>query len=133
MIEIGRICYKIAGRESGKVAVVVDKINDNFVFVDGQVKRKRCNIDHLEPTDKLLKIKKNASHDEVVSELKKISIEVKEAKPKLKKEKPQSIKEKSKETKEIKPPEPTKKPLKEEKKPAKEEKKESKNESKSKK
>ena len=44
MIEIGRICYKIAGRESGKVAVVVDKINDNFVFVDGQVKRKRCNI-----------------------------------------------------------------------------------------
>jgi len=122
MIEIGRICYKIAGRESGKVAVIVDKINDNFVFVDGQVKRKRCNIDHLEPIDKVLKIKKNASHDEVVSELKKISIEVKETKPKIKKqEAPTPSKEKPKETKEIKPSEPTKKPLKEEKKEVKKE------------
>ena len=85
MIDVGRICYKIAGRESGRVAVVIDKINDNFVFIDGQVKRKKCNIIHLEPTDKVLKIKKNASHDEVISGLKKLNIEVKETKPKPKK------------------------------------------------
>ena len=85
MIDVGRICYKIAGRESGRVAVVIDKINDSFVFIDGQVKRKKCNIIHLEPTDKVLKIKKNASHDEVISGLKKLNIEVKETKPKPKK------------------------------------------------
>lgn len=111
MIEIGRLCIKIVGRESGRTAVVVDKINENFVFIDGQVKRKRCNINHLEPTDKLIKIKKNASHDEVVSELKKLNIEVKETKPKIKKE--------------LKPPEPTKE-VKEETKKATKEKKEKK-------
>lgn len=99
MIEIGKICYKTSGRESGKVVVVVDKINDNFVFIDGQVKRKRCNINHLEPTDKIIKIKKNASHDEVVSELKKLNIEVKETRPKPKKEKPKKIKDVKKEVK----------------------------------
>ena len=87
MIETGRLCYKLAGRDSGKVVVVVDKVDNNFVLIDGQVKRKRCNIQHLEPTETLLKIKKNATHQEIVSELKKLNIDVKESKSKEKKEK----------------------------------------------
>ena len=61
MIEPGRIVLKIAGRESGKYAVIVEKINDNFVLITGPksvtgVKRRKCNIDHIEPTEHKLEI-----------------------------------------------------------------------------
>ena len=32
MLETGRVVLKIAGREAGKYAVIVNKIDDNFVF-----------------------------------------------------------------------------------------------------
>lgn len=56
MIEPGRICMKIAGREAGKYAVIVENVDDNFVLITGPksvtgVKRRKCNIDHIEPTE----------------------------------------------------------------------------------
>ena len=65
MIENGRICLKIAGREAGKYAVIVETIDDNFVIISGPksitgVKRRKCNIDHLEVTDNKLDIEEKA-------------------------------------------------------------------------
>jgi large subunit ribosomal protein L14e len=56
MLELGRIVLKTAGREAGKYAVVVENVNDNFVLITGPksitgVKRRKCNIDHIEPTE----------------------------------------------------------------------------------
>ena len=56
MLEPGRIVLKIAGREAGKYAVIIDNIDDNFVLITGPktitgVKRRKCNIDHIEPTE----------------------------------------------------------------------------------
>lgn len=56
MLEPGRIVLKIAGREAGKYAVIVESANDNFVLITGPksitgVKRRKCNIDHIEPTE----------------------------------------------------------------------------------
>jgi len=56
MLEPGRIVLKIAGREAGKYAVIVENIDDNFVLITGPktitcVKRRKCNIDHIEPTE----------------------------------------------------------------------------------
>jgi len=85
MFEIGRLCIKIAGRDADKKCVVVDKIDDKFVLIDGQTRRRKCNIVHLEPLDKVVKIKKNASHDVVVKEFKKIKISILEKKIKRKK------------------------------------------------
>lgn len=65
MMEIGRICMKIAGRDANKYCVVVDVFEDNYVLVDGETRRKRVNIRHLEPVDKVVKLKKGASRDEV--------------------------------------------------------------------
>ncbi|MEE0489981.1 KOW motif-containing protein, partial [Methanosphaera stadtmanae] len=43
-IEKGRVCVKIAGRETGKKCVIVDVIDENFVEIVGnEVKNKRCN------------------------------------------------------------------------------------------
>ncbi|WP_456472818.1 50S ribosomal protein L14e [Methanocaldococcus sp.] len=64
-IEVGRVCIKTAGREAGKICVIVDILDKNFVVVDGLVKRRRCNIKHLEPTEKKVDIQKGASTEEV--------------------------------------------------------------------
>ena len=82
MYQIGRLCVKLAGRDSNKKCVVVDVIDDNFVLIDGQTRRRKCNIIHLEPLDGLVKIKKNASHDDVLKELKKLKVEVSDKKVK---------------------------------------------------
>ncbi|MEM5874937.1 MAG: 50S ribosomal protein L14e [Candidatus Aenigmatarchaeota archaeon] len=69
-MEIGRICRKIAGREAGKYCVVLKKIDENFVLVTGPkqitgVKRRKCNITHLQPTEYKIEIKEEASDEEV--------------------------------------------------------------------
>src|SRR3989344_5030748 len=56
---IGKICVKLTGREAGKACVIVNNLDDNFVLIDGNVKRRKCNIDHLEFTNKILPIKKD--------------------------------------------------------------------------
>lgn len=88
MIEIGRLCVKIAGREASKKCVVVDILDKNFVLIDGQVKRRKCNIQHLEPLEEKIKIKKGATHEDIVKEFKKLKIDTKEEKPKKVVEKP---------------------------------------------
>jgi len=92
MINIGRLCLKICGRDAGKISVVVDTAEKDQVLIDGQVRRRKCNIKHLEPLDKEIKIKKGASHAEIVKELKKINIIVKETKPRKKKAEKPTIK-----------------------------------------
>ena len=84
-MDVGRVCYKIAGREAGKLCVIVDVKDRKFVIIHGNVRRKLCNVSHLEPTDIILKIKKGASTSEVHAALQKEKLEVKEKKKKEKK------------------------------------------------
>ena len=89
MIEVGRLCVKVAGRDAGLKGVIVDIIDDTYVLIDGEVRRRKCNIKHLEPLPKKLNISKGASHEEVVKAFKEeLKIEIKERKPKEQKEKP---------------------------------------------
>ena len=74
IIDVGRICVKIAGREAGRKCVIVDIIDDNFVLITGPksltgIKRRRCNIKHLEPTEYKVNIPKNASDEEIIKQL----------------------------------------------------------------
>ncbi|MCW4046991.1 MAG: 50S ribosomal protein L14e [Candidatus Bathyarchaeota archaeon] len=69
-IEVGRICVKMAGRETGKKCVIVDVMDKSFVMVTGPkkvtgVKRRRVNINHLQPLPDKLDIKRGASDEEV--------------------------------------------------------------------
>ena len=98
---IGRACVKTTGRDAGKTVVIVDVLEGNFVLIDGQVKRRRCNIEHLEPLTFTLTLKKNAPHDEVVEAFKKVNINIAARKSKAKKERPKpqrSIKKEPRET-----------------------------------
>lgn len=98
MFEIGRICMKTAGREAGKLCVVIAKDKDkDFVLITGpktitKVKRRKCNFRHLEPTPVKIEIKENATDEEVaaayerdgvLAKLNVKTITISEAKPKL--------------------------------------------------
>ena len=79
---IGQLCVKIAGRESGKKCVIVDKIDSIYVLIDGNLRRKKCNIIHLEFLNRKLDIKKGASTAEVHKAMEKEGIKVIKLKPK---------------------------------------------------
>ena len=68
--EVGRVCVKLLGRETGKKCVIVDVVDKNFVLVTGPksvtgIRRRRTNVDHLEPTAEIVELKKGAADDEV--------------------------------------------------------------------
>jgi len=73
---IGRVVVKLSGKESGRTAVIVDNVNDNFVVIDGNLKRRKCNLSHLEFTDLVLDIKKGSSTKEVHDAMKKASLKI---------------------------------------------------------
>jgi large subunit ribosomal protein L14e len=82
MIEIGRLIVKLAGRDAGQKGVIVEILDDNYVLIDGQVRRRKCNILHIEPLNKKIKINDKATHEEVIKALKEEKIEIKEKKKK---------------------------------------------------
>lgn len=61
MIEVGRVCRKLAGRERGFYCVIAEKLDDSFVIVSGpksvtRVRRRKCNIAHLDLLPEKLEI-----------------------------------------------------------------------------
>ena len=78
VLNIGRVCMKIAGRDSNKIAVIIKNLDNNHVLIEGNVRRKKCNIKHLEPLNKILKIKEEESGDKIRELLKKEGFKVDE-------------------------------------------------------
>jgi len=75
-VEVGRLCVKVSGRESGMRCVVVDVVDKSFVLITGPkkvtgVRRRRANIMHVEPSQESISIKRGASDEEVEEALKK--------------------------------------------------------------
>lgn len=75
-IEVGRICVKVSGRESGKKCIIVDIVDKTFALVTGPkqitgIKRRRTNIKHLEPTMEKLDIKKGAGDEDIAKVIQK--------------------------------------------------------------
>lgn len=73
-LDVGKVCVKTAGREAGRYCVVIKSIDDNFVIITGPrgltgVKRRKCNVEHLEPTNYSIKIKDDSSDKDVIEAL----------------------------------------------------------------
>lgn len=87
LLELGRVCMKIAGREGGKYCVVVKPVDKgkkdkSFVFVTGPklltgVKRRKCNIEHLKATEYKLEISTDAADEQVISAYEKAGLVMK--------------------------------------------------------
>ena len=70
LYEIGRICVKTMGREAGSLCVVIEKKDESYVLVTGPrqlsgVKRRNCNIRHLEPLETILTIAADADDEAI--------------------------------------------------------------------
>jgi len=88
MFDIGQVCVKVAGRDAGQRCVIVQKLDDGMVLIDGQTRRRKCNIRHLEPTNDQVELKEGASGADVKKALGKLGIEMRETKPKKAADKP---------------------------------------------
>jgi len=96
MFEIGRLCVKLAGRDAGGKCVIINILDQNYVMIDGETRRRKCNVAHLEPLEQVIKISKGASHETVKNEFEKLGLKVRETKPKAKTERPKKVKGKKK-------------------------------------
>ena len=72
VFDVGRLCVKTAGRDSGRYCVIVDSLPNNYVLVTGPkpltgVRRRKCNIDHLRPLPHSVKLKKDSPDSDVLS------------------------------------------------------------------
>jgi large subunit ribosomal protein L14e len=105
MIEIGRLCVKIAGRDAGKKCLIVDIVDENHVLIDGETRRRKCNVNHLELLEQVVKIKKGASHEEIIAEFKRLGLEARVTKKKAKTERPKKVRKKKEKPVEEKKPE----------------------------
>lgn len=95
IFDVGTVCVKLAGRDAGKKCVVVEVIDDTYVLIDGQTRRRKCNVYHLEPLKTQLKISKGASSDAVAKAFKEINVEIASAsKPKKAAQRPKHMRAK---------------------------------------
>jgi len=69
MFKIGTVCVKTAGRDAGKQCVVVEAPKEGFVVIEGETRRRKCNVRHLEPLGKTVDVKSGATHDAVMKAL----------------------------------------------------------------
>ena len=94
LFSVGRLCVKVAGRDAGRKCVVVESVDGRFVVVDGNVRRKKVNVRHLEPLDQTVKISEKASHADVKKEFDSLGIPTWEKKSKKVAERPKRVKKK---------------------------------------
>jgi len=88
-VEVGRICVKVSGREAGRKCVIVDVVDKSFVLITGPkkvtgIRRRRANVNHVEPLQDRVEIKRGASDEEISEALKasgKLDMMAKEVKP----------------------------------------------------
>ena len=76
LFTIGRVCIKLAGRDAGKYCVIVEEMENGNVLIDGQTRRRACNVLHLEPTKETVKLAKGADSAAVAKALEGLDITV---------------------------------------------------------
>lgn len=80
VLNVGRVCVKIAGRDAGKRCVIVKELDKTYVLVDGQTRRRKVNKFHLEPLDIVLSIEEDADNKTVVAAMTEAGFESSEKK-----------------------------------------------------
>ncbi len=94
MLSLGRLCVKTCGRDAMQFCVIVEEIDEKYVLIDGNTRRKKVNKAHIEPLNKVFDIKKGSDTKTILELFEKEEIQVKkapeakirkEAKPQIKK------------------------------------------------
>jgi large subunit ribosomal protein L14e len=72
ILDVGRVCMKVKGKNAGNYCVIVEKPEKNMVTIEGRdIEKTKVNILHIEPMPTILKIGKSAKKDEITKALEK--------------------------------------------------------------
>ncbi|MEM3096705.1 MAG: 50S ribosomal protein L14e [Nitrososphaerota archaeon] len=71
---VGRICVKLAGRDAGRMGVIVAVVDKKHVMVTGPpsltgLRRRKVNITHITLTDRKIEIEPGSSDEDVLKTL----------------------------------------------------------------
>lgn len=96
LYEIGALCMKTVGRDAGKKCIIIQHLEEPYVLIDGETRRRKANKSHLEPLGKILEVKEKASRKDVIVAFETINVKLTETKKKEKTTKPKSDRRKKK-------------------------------------
>lgn len=91
MFDVGRLCVKIAGRDAGKKCVIVDDVDGYTVLVDGETRRRKVNVMHLEPLAQTVSLGKGASREDVKVVFGEMGVKLVDTQRKEKKARPRRV------------------------------------------
>ncbi|MCK4883822.1 MAG: 50S ribosomal protein L14e [Candidatus Diapherotrites archaeon] len=70
VLEAGRVCIKTVGKEAGQKCVVITVDDEKNVTIVGKnVKKRKCNITHLEPTNQQIDISGLNTPEQIIEKL----------------------------------------------------------------
>lgn len=70
ILDVGRVCRKVQGRDAGAYCVVVNRLDKNFILVEGKkVRSKKVNATHLEPLPVRLNLGKAVKKGDILNAL----------------------------------------------------------------
>ena len=73
-MNVGTLCIKLAGRDAGKRCVILNTAQQGRVLIDGETRRRECNIHHLQSLNQIVSVNENAPHDDVIAAFKAVGI-----------------------------------------------------------
>lgn len=104
---------KIAGRDAGRIGIVTEDLGKGFFMVDGDTRKKKVNVKHVEFLGKEVKVGKGSTSEDLRKEINNLGFKVnKHGQPRAKKEvqqKPAVLPKTKTVTKEEKPKKESKK------------------------
>ena len=102
---------KIAGRDAGRIGVILEDLGNNYFIIDGDTRKKKTNIKHIEFLGKELKLGKNPTSEDLRKAINELGLKThKHGQPKQKKQEAAVKKEtQTKEEQKKKPEKKTKK------------------------
>src|SRR3989344_523850 len=87
MVKIGDVVMKIAGRDAGRVGIVTEDLGKGFFMVDGDTRKKKVNVKHIEFLGKEGRVGKGSTREELRKEINNLGFKVnKHGQPRVKKE-----------------------------------------------
>lgn len=103
MVKTGDVVMKIAGRDAGRIAIVVEDLGNGYYKIDGDTRKRKVNFKHIDFLGKEVKVGKNASTEEIRKVLEEMGFKMhKHGAPKAKKEETEAKEETKKPEKKTK-------------------------------
>ena len=90
----GRVAVKLAGRDAGKKCVIVDVLDNNYVLIDGEVRRRKVNVSHLELLPQKVDVAKGAETSALKAVFDELGFTVRETTPKKAAPRPRRVRKK---------------------------------------